>query len=131
MKITRLKYILSLGLIILISACKKDENTPPCIKIKLVFKDAGCNYMLFQDVDGILSKELVQSELPISGTTYQNVFTKAGNCIGDIPSSIKEGDIFYIKLNGESTINNCPACTLYAAGKAIDFSVCKEPITLK
>ena len=131
MNTTRLKYILSLALIIFISACKKDENTPQCIKIKLVFKDAGCNYMLFQDVDGILSKELVQSELPILGTTYKNVFTKAGNCIGDIPPSIKEGDVFYIKLNSESTINNCPACTLYATVNAIDFSVCQEPITVK
>lgn len=131
MNTTSLKYILSLALIFLISACKKDENTPQCIKIKLVFKDAGCNYMLFQDIDGILPKELVQSELSISGTTYQNVFTKAGNCIGDVPPSIKEGDVFYIKLNSESTINNCPACTLYATGNAIDFSVCQEPITLK
>jgi hypothetical protein len=131
MNTTRLKYILSLVLIILISACKKDENIPQCIKIKLVFKDAGCNYMLFQDVDGILPKELVQSELPILGTTYKNVFTKAGNCNGDIPPSIKEGDVLYIKINSESTINNCPACTLYATGNAIDFSVCQEPITLK
>jgi|LauGreDrversion4_2_1035121.scaffolds.fasta_scaffold38596_3 hypothetical protein len=127
----RLKYILSLVLIILISACKKGENIPECIKIKLLFKDAGCNYMLFQDVDGMLSKELVQSELSILDTTYKNVFTKASNCNGDIPTSIKEGEILYIKINSESTIKDCPVCTLYEKVKAIDFSVCQEPVTVK
>jgi hypothetical protein len=127
----RLKYILSLVLIILISACKKGENIHECIKIKLLFKDAGCNYMLFQDVDGMLSKELVQSELSILDTTYKNVFTKASNCNGDIPTSIKEGEILYIKINSESTIKDCPVCTLYEKVKAIDFSVCQEPVTVK
>ena len=131
MNIIRLKYILSLVLIILISACKKEENRPECIKIKLLFKDAGCNYMLFQDIDGILPKELVQSEFSILDTTYKNVFTKAGNCNGDIPPSIIEGDILYIKINSESTIKNCTVCTLYENVKTIDFSVCQEPVNVK
>lgn len=131
MNTIRLKYILTFVLLIFISACKKDENIPQCIKIKLVFKDTGCNYMIFQDVEGVLPKELVQSELSIADTTLINVFTKAGNCYEDFPPSLKQGDVFYMKINSESTIKNCPVCALYKSVKAIDFSVCLEPITTK
>jgi hypothetical protein len=131
MNTIRLKYILTLVLIFFISACRKDENIPQCIKIKLVFKDTECNYMLFQDVEGVLPKELVQSQLSIADTTFKNVFTKAGNCLEDLPPSIKQGDVFYIKIDSESTNKNCPVCTLYETVKAIDFSVCQEPVTTK
>ena len=126
-----LKFISGLFFIILISACKKEESISQCIKIKLIFKDTGCNYMLFEDVEGVLPKELVQSQLSIADTTLKNVFTKAGNCLENLPPSIKQGDVFYIKIDSESTNKNCPVCTLYETVKAIDFSVCQEPVTTK
>lgn len=131
MNTIRLKYILILVLIILISSCKKGENIPECIKIKLLYKDTGCNYMLFEDVESVLPKELVQSQLSVADTTFKNVFTKAGNCLENLPPSIKQGDVFYIKIDSESTNKNCPVCTLYKTVKAIDFSVCQEPVTTK
>ena len=106
------------------TSCEKNNTNPSCIKVKLVSNNSLCNnYQVLQDINGVLPTESV-SEININNTIYKNVFIKAGNC-NSLPTSIKEGDIFEIKIISESKTISCPSCTLVTSIKGIDYEVCE------
>lgn len=108
-------------------SCKKAETDTTCIKVKLIAKNnKTCNYPIFQDIEGVIPKEFV-SEFITQNINYKDVFTSAGPC-SQLTESLKEGDIFFIKIKSNLLESTCPTCALIEGVKSLDFSLCQQQI---
>lgn len=111
------------------STCKvqKPVNPGTCFKGRLEIKAACMNYtigLLEGNIDTALLATNWTDES--TGKSYKNVFALASRCT--FPSTIKEGDEFYFRIDS-NIVQRCAVCLIYypVPPKKLAIKVLEKP----
>jgi hypothetical protein len=106
--------------------CTKSSDVNNCIKGKLVINGI-CGNITIQVLSGPIDSNLIVKSWqdPSTSKTYENVFALKSICT--FPSSIKEGDEFYFKIDNDPKGSDCAVCLAYrpTPPKGLMISICK------
>jgi hypothetical protein len=117
---TFLAFILSAMFLSGKEGCHKKQMTTGCYKGQLAVKGLCMNYTI-KVLEGNIDTSLIQAQWKDEHTdqSYSNVFALASKC--NFPASIKEGDVFYFKI--EPSVQNCMVCMAYYPVPAKSLSI--------
>jgi hypothetical protein len=104
-------YSLVPVLLLLTATINKCRSKDSVYKGRLEIKGICMNYTI-KLLEGILdaSKIVAEWKDEATGKTYNNVFALGSPC--NFPSTIKEGDDFYFKIDS-TYVSNCAVCMAY------------------
>ncbi|MFM1934578.1 MAG: hypothetical protein RL360_1459 [Bacteroidota bacterium] len=107
-------------------ACKSQEVLPEnCYKGRLALKGI-CNNYVIELVEGTIDTSRVEARWknPDIGKFYTNAFALYNPCV--LPTSLKEGDVFFFKLDSTQLTAECITCKAYSPTprKALPISIC-------
>jgi hypothetical protein len=106
--------------------CTKSTDVNNCIKGKLIINGI-CGNITIQVLSGPIDSNLIVKSWqdPSTSKTYENVFALKSICT--FPSSIKEGDEFYFKIDNDPKGSDCAVCLAYrpTPPKGLMISICK------
>ena len=122
----RMIYLILIFTSMLSVNCTKADNTTDCIKGKLVINGI-CGNITIQVISGTIDSNLIVKnwEDPTTAKSYENVFALKSICT--FPSSIKEGDEFYFKIDNNPKGTDCAVCLAFRAvpPKGLMIKVCQ------
>jgi hypothetical protein len=111
---------------LLLGACKSQEVLPEnCYKGRLSLKGI-CNNYVIELVEGAIDTSKVEAQWknPDTGKIYTNAFALYNPCV--LPTTLKEGDTFYFRLNANPLAEVCITCKAYAPTpkKSLPIAIC-------
>ncbi len=122
----RMIYRILIFISMLSISCTKSDNNAECIKGKLVINGI-CGNNTIQVISGSIDPNLIVKswEDPSTSKTYENVFALKSICT--FPTSIKEGDEFYFKIDNNPKGTDCVVCLAFRAvpPKGLMIKVCQ------
>jgi hypothetical protein len=111
--------------------CKKPEVDKTCHKGRLEVKGNCMNYTI-KVLEGDIKPQLIQASWKDehTGKTHENVFRLENVC--EFPSTIKEGDEFYFRIENNPS-ENCVTCQAFypTPAKGLSIKVSSEPCSNK
>jgi hypothetical protein len=116
--------LFALGIVSL--SCSKIDPETDCIKGKLLINGI-CGNITIQVLSANIDTRLIDTTWtdPSTSITYKNVFALKSICT--FPSTLKEGDEFYFRIDNSPKGTDCAVCLAYrpVPTKGLMISVCK------